>query len=201
MKHVELCFAVCCILGSVCLAGFDYSIVDAYEYGTVDLDSQSLLVLGSGAESIDARGSSYVEVRETAGPLDFGVSGIWTMHLSDSSSVKHLGGETGAMTLSDHATAILKGGRIDYISSRQYVLSPNQNYFPHIEIVCKVHDFDSSTKKLTGVWLDDSTFDIQLVDQSGYDPVIENIFFTPEPATLCMMGLGALLVRRRSDRM
>lgn len=197
MKHVELCFVVCCILGSVCLAGFDYVIEDTYRLGTIDLDSQSLLVLGAGAGWIDSRGSSYVEVHNTDTPLELNVGGIWTMDLNDSSDLVYLGGETMDLTLSDHATAILEGGRIDYISSFQYVLSPNQNYIPHIEIVSTEYDFDSSTNTLTGVWMDGSTFDIQLVDQSGYDPVIENIFFTPEPATLLLVGAGGLLLRRR----
>jgi len=47
--------------------------------------------------------------------------------------------------------------------------------------------------------MDESVFDIQLVDQGGYDPMIENIKFTiiPEPVTLCMMGLDVLLLRQR----
>ena len=184
---------------SVCWAGFDYVIEDTYRSDRIALSSQSLLVLGAGAVWIDAQGSSYVEVYDTDGPLEHDVGGIWTMDLSDSSDLLYLGGETMGITVSNHATAILKGGRIDYIQSFQYVLSPNQNYFPHIEIVCKEHNFNSTTNRLTGVWMDDSTFNIQLVNGSGYDPAIENIFFTPEPATLCMMGVGVLLLRRRSD--
>jgi hypothetical protein len=70
---------------------------------------------------------------------------------------------------------------------------------PHIEIVCDLGsvNYDTVTKKLTGSWLDGIPFSIQLIDVSGYSPAIENIFFTPEPATLCMMAAGALLLRRR----
>ena len=54
---------------------------------------------------------------------------------------------------------------------------------------------------LTGTWFDDSTFSIYLDDVDGYDPVFENIFFTPEPATLLLITVGGLLLRRRKCRL
>jgi len=184
-------------LSSGSFAGFDYVIESTYAPGTTMLNSQSLLILGAGAELVDAQGSSYIEVYATTKPLQVDVGGIAVMDLRDSSLVNYLGGETELMTLANNATATLKGGRVDYLNSRQYVLGPNQTYIPHIEIVCKEHEYDNLTKRLTGVWMDDTTFNIQLVNQSGYDPVIENIFFTPEPATLLLFALGGLALRRR----
>ena len=200
MKRATHYLIAICVCVPVSFGAFDHVISDTYEHGTVTLNSESLLVTGAGALSIRAYGSSYVELRETTPPLQMDVGGVWGMRLNDSSSMNYYGGETGDITFWDNSSAVIQGGRIDYISSYQYVLSSNQTYIPHIEIVSTEYDFDSSTNKLTGVWMDDSTFDIQLVDQSGYDPVIENIFFTPEPATLCMMGVGVLLLRRRSER-
>ena len=84
-------------------------------------------------------------------------------------------------------------GSIDYIDSYQNVS------LPHIEMIVKDHSFAAGTNLLTGTWGDDSGFSIQLVNQAGFDPVIDNIAFTivPEPATLLLITAGALALRRR----
>jgi len=70
---------------------------------------------------------------------------------------------------------------------------------PHIEIICDVDSvkYDATANILTGDWLDGSSFSIQLIDVEGYSPAIENIFFTPEPATLLLVGAGGLLLSRK----
>ena len=68
---------------------------------------------------------------------------------------------------------------------------------PHIEFVCRDHHWNEIDNILTGTWFDDSTFEIQLVNVAGYDPVIENIFFTPEPATLLLISIGGLFLHRK----
>jgi hypothetical protein len=62
------------------------------------------------------------------------------------------------------------------------------------------YDYDDITEKLTGIWQDYSAFDIQLVTgPSTTFEAIDNISFTiiPEPATLSIMCLGALLLKKR----
>jgi hypothetical protein len=116
--------------------------------------------------------------------------------LDDNSSMNFYGGELNTMNIYDNATAAFSGGRIDYLRSYQSILTPNQEIVKYIEMIVKNHSYNTSTKRLTGTWADDSAFSIQLVDQAGYDAAINNIKFTivPEPATL---GLGGLLLRRK----
>ena len=196
MKRATHYFMAICVCASVSFGVFDHVISDTYEHVTVNLNSESLLVTGAGAFAIRGNGFSYIVVEGTA-PLEADVGGISSLTLDDGSTAEIMRGELGSLRMYKNATATLEGWRIDYLHSYQYVLSPNQTYIPHIEIVSTEYDFDSSTNKLTGVWMDDSTFDIQLVDQSGYDPVFENIFFTPEPATILLVGAGGLLLRRK----
>lgn len=50
---------------------------------------------------------------------------------------------------------------------------------------------------LTGFWMDDTPFSINLVDStiSTFDQII--FHETPEPGTLILLGLGAITLRRR----
>lgn len=207
MKGTIRYFATVCICASVSLGAFDFVVSETYEHGTIQLNSQSLLITGAGVAEVIAKGASYVEVHGTTAPLQLDVGGVYALLLDDTSSMNYYGGETGDITFHDNAAAVIQGGRIDYISSYQYVLSPNQTYIPHIEIIVREYD-DSNPNFITGIWNVDKDdngeydiFSINLLDQAGYDPVLDNIKFTiiPEPATLCMLGVSILLLRRRSE--
>jgi len=119
------------------------------------------------------------------------------------SDLEFYGGEVHQLSIGTYATAMLGGGRIDRIWRSQDAwqyggdppeLLPN----PHITII---GDLDSvnhniGTNVLTGNWLDGTGFNIQLIDVDGYSPAIENIQFIPEPASLLLIGVGGLLLRR-----
>jgi len=81
---------------------------------------------------------------------------------------------------------------------------PEIVWTPHITMICDVESvaYNEGTRRLTGNWLDGSAFNIQLIDEThlGYDPVIENIRFIPEPGTVALLGLGGVMLWRRRQR-
>ena len=166
-------------------------------YGSQNLTgSQRLLMTGGWTPQIWGQDTSYIEVHNTD------TQGISTLLLDDNSDALFQGGFLNALNIYDDATIILSGGSINSINSYQRPLSgdyPPSYWDKHIEVICKTYDYNTSTKKLTGVWGNDTTFNIQLVDKSGYYSAFSNIEFTiiPEPATLSLLGLGAFLIRRK----
>jgi len=170
---------------------FDYTISDTYEFGIFSLNSESLLVTGAGADAIEARGESYIEVQNTA-PLEQNVGGIYGLSLDDFSILNYYDGEMGSFRIIDDATATFSGGSINYISSYQ-----DSDSTKHITFIADLESIFFVGNLLTGNWLDGSGFSVTLLDQTGYDSVYSNINFIPEPATVALFGLGGLLLRRR----
>lgn len=196
---------------AIALAAFYEIGPGEYDHGSLHLVSgDSLLITGGGAYEIWAEGTSYVEVQDTA-PYKVDVGGIGGIDLDYNSSMNYYGGATAALYIYGNATAVLQGGSINIIRSFQdaddlvQVGWDYENDIPifrkHIEMIVKEKSYNLSTKMLTGLWADDTAFSIQLHDQAGYDPTIENITFTmvPEPATLAFLSLGMVfLIRQKS---
>ena len=138
------------------------------------------------------------------------VGGIWLLFQGSYSTLEILGGEIHEFNIGSSAYATISGGRIDELSSRQYVGlrwiegtddPPEYESDTHIEIICLDWKHDDDTNVLTGTWEDTTTFNIQLVDYDSYATTIDNIEFTiiPEPATLLLFGVGGLLLRKRKS--
>jgi hypothetical protein len=182
-------------------ADYTYTIDDGY-FPVLSLhDEETLLMRGGGGLDLNLDDYSQATIQDTS-PLGKYSGGIWFLSMGGYTHLNFSGGEVHEFDIISAGRAVFSGGRIDEIRSYQYVEDipigdpPVWIPDPHIEIVC--HDdyyWDQTTNILTGRWFDDSAFSIQLVNVAGYDPVIENIFFTPEPSSLLLISIGGLFLR------
>ena len=183
-------------------------VITGYE-GYVECLSGLLVVDGGGADIIEMRNSSKLEVWSTT-PFVAGYGGIWDIRLKNNSHLDYFGGQTEELSLRHYSTAKLYGGHIDYISSYQKVFDVivgwdkqgKPIFNAHIEMFVRDYKYNPATMRITGTWEDYTTFNIKLLDQSSdprFDPAIDNIKFTiiPEPASLILLALGGLVLRRK----
>ena len=187
-------------------AGYDDGLISAgeYEWG-VEIFGGTLVVDGGGAMVIEARGSSQVAVYSTSSPLGTGVGGIMDLALTNTSRLDYYGGITQELTVYKNATAHLQGGRIDGISSGQYVTWVNgeptgQHIFIYAQDGWEWKYENGKIRGIAGLWLDSGTpFDIRFTTlyEPDYDPVWANVKVVPEPATLLLMALGGSFLLRR----
>ncbi|MBN2842083.1 MAG: PEP-CTERM sorting domain-containing protein, partial [Sedimentisphaerales bacterium] len=149
-----------------------------------------------GADSITMKDSSHLEILSTSLPLNSTSKGVWSIDLSDNSSLTFSGGATNEIVIGRNATALLTGGQINNIRSLQTVTGG-----PHIVIDCQqgwsLAYQNNIPKILYGTWHDGKAFAINFINDSDFPPVFDNIKIIPEPASMLLLGLGGVLINKR----
>jgi hypothetical protein len=206
MKRVVTILGIALTLNSGLLAGEDPYYTYTYGVGTdfqvkTLSNSESILVNGGGGNQLTLFDWTYARIESTSHlvhPYHSG-NGIPELITGGYSTLVVTGGEIGELYAGSWGKATISGGSIGYL----YGQLPSPPAVPankYIQFLCKSWNYDSGTKKLAGLWGDDTGFNIQLVDTSPwpsgftYDSI--NFTIVPEPMTLLTLGLGGMAMRR-----
>ncbi len=198
MKRIAPLLLLGCCIPAV-FAGYSDGFITAgeYEYGVTWRSYQiPLIVDGGGALDISVRDNGRLIVQSTSTPLIMGVSGVYDILLGNNAQLLYLGGVTEYIQIGQNTTATLKGGSINYIKTMRYP-SNDENVFIHARDGWSWINGDRM-KGIEGHWWDSgSYFKIEFINDLDYGPVWQNIKVIPEPATMILLCLGTLLVRRK----
>jgi hypothetical protein len=204
MKKTILYILFVCLFICPTYATYYEITTNIYTPGLTLQTGDSLYMTNGGFDSLTLRGYSTAIIEGTAA-LEEGAGGIWYLGIADNSHLEMSGGQVNQLTMNNNATARLTGGLIQQIWSYQYT----GTFGPHITLV---YSGELSTIQtiyglphLVGQWGNGDPFAIYLsevpANNYGYDPAITNIRFEliPEPASLALLALGSLLIRKRGN--
>lgn len=185
------------ILPALSPAGTTYINAGEYKSDMRLENSDKLIINGGGSNSIDAWENSCIDVYSTSLPLINHVSGIYDIHLHDSSTLLFRGGATESIVVKRDAKALLTGGTINLITIYR---RPVDSCL--VTIDCKdgwhwLYTAGSITG-IAGTWHNGTPFQIEFDNVgSPWPATAQYVKVIPEPATMLLLGLGALLLSNR----
>ncbi|MHC5060633.1 MAG: PEP-CTERM sorting domain-containing protein [Planctomycetota bacterium] len=181
-----------------------YSYVDADETSVIDIFGGTVDELVTFAISSADISGGLIENLDALHFSTINVSGGEVSDLSayDQSSVNVTGGAVDWLYVSFNSETTVTGGQVDKVwadsSSTVSIFGYDLEYEPF-------YQYDGTRQEweglLTGYWENEVSFDISTWDQGTYEQMVlydlGPLPSAPEPATLLLLGLGALSLRKK----
>jgi hypothetical protein len=153
-------------------------------------NNSSMTLSGGEVSGIDLKNSATLSV------LDGKVLG--TIYATGDNIINIAGGATDKIYANGSTKVTLSGGNI---GTMQIGLNISSTSPPTYIVMCDLYSLNRTyingvLSGITGNWLDGSGFDIEVGSRIG-NPTSDYIQFVPEPATLTLLGVGGLMLRKR----
>lgn len=194
------------------LPGEEWGIIEIYNDGTMvnmlgglvdrieTFDASALNVTGGDISTILALGSTIVNV---SGGYVYGIEAgnHSTVNFSgNASALSIIAGSSGTINMAGGSIKYLRAGDTGTINLYDGIVSECLNAWDAAAVNIYGYGFshdpgagDWDGGQLTGFWLNDVGFSVDLYDSDTYD----HINLVPEPASLLLFGFGSLILSRR----
>ncbi len=181
-----------------------YWYVDADEASVIDIvggEIEELLTFAFSSADIVGGLTQKLEALE-ASTINISGGEIWDLSAYDQSQISITGGKVGWLYASAGSEVTVTDGEVGKIwansSSSVNIYGYDLSYNPNFEYDGTREEWEGL---LTGYWENEVPFNITTWDESTYDQMVLYDLGPPpgipEPATLLLLGLGALTLRRR----
>ncbi len=182
-------------------------IISNNEYGyNVRVSEDSVLTItGGGADDIELKDYSHLDVLSTKTPLSDGNNGgggIYNIVPSDNSTITFSGGVANYIYVQKDAAAIINGGQVNLIRTAQYEYVGKTITIECCDGWSWLYDNEGEINGITGQWYKYGNDEFSIKFLNIDKPLLTDTYthvkvVTPEPATIVLLTLGGVIMKRR----